>query len=130
MKKILLVLVLLACSVFAGKPVNVEVCRPGFCYTHVLHDVKKAEYRTDVAGNRFVRVYFPVGGVFREKSELFQDFHVPGNIQEPSVEKIHPDKTVPGDIRAVFGLLDVMQYMGITESRAAHLDIYRLPGKH
>jgi hypothetical protein len=58
MKKILLVLVLLACSVFAGKPVNVEVCRPGFCYTHVLHDVKKAEYRTDVAGNRFVRVYF------------------------------------------------------------------------
>jgi len=58
MKKILLVLVLLACSVFAGKPVNVEVCRPGFCYTHVLHDVKKAEYRTDVAGKRFVRVYF------------------------------------------------------------------------
>jgi hypothetical protein len=58
MKKILLILVLLACSVFAGKPVNVEVCRPGFCYTHVLHDVKKAEYRTDVAGNRFVRVYF------------------------------------------------------------------------
>ena len=58
MKKILLVLVLLACSVFAGKPVQVEVCRPGFCYTHVLHDVKKAEYRTDVAGNRFVRVYF------------------------------------------------------------------------
>jgi hypothetical protein len=50
MKKILLILVLLACSVFAGKPVNVEVCRPGFCYTHVLHDVKKAEYRTDVAG--------------------------------------------------------------------------------
>jgi hypothetical protein len=58
MKKILLILVLLACSVFAGKPVKVEVCRPGFCYTHVLHDVKKAEYRTDVAGNRFVRVYF------------------------------------------------------------------------
>jgi hypothetical protein len=58
MKKILLILVLLACSVFAGKPVNVEVCRPGFCYTHVLHDVKKAEYRSDVAGNRFVRVYF------------------------------------------------------------------------
>lgn len=61
MKKILLVLVLLACSVFAGKPVKVEVCRPGFCYTHVLHDVKKAEYRTDYTGKRFVRVYF-LGG--------------------------------------------------------------------
>lgn len=58
MKKILLVLLLCACSLFAGKPVKVEVCRPGFCYTHILHDVKKAEYRTDVAGNRFVRVYF------------------------------------------------------------------------
>lgn len=58
MKKILPILVLLACSVFAGKPVKVEVCRPGFCYTHVLDDVRKAEYRTDYTGKRFVRVYF------------------------------------------------------------------------
>ena len=58
MKKILLVLGLLACSVFAGKTVKVEVCRPGFCYTHVLPDVKKAECRTDYTGKRFVRVYF------------------------------------------------------------------------
>lgn len=58
MKKILLILALLACSVFAGKPVKVEVCRPGFCFTYVLDDVRKAEYRTDYTGKRFVRVYF------------------------------------------------------------------------
>lgn len=58
MKKILLVLVLLACSVFAGKPVKVEVCRPGFCFTYVLTDVRKAEYRTDYTGKRFVRLHF------------------------------------------------------------------------
>ena len=63
MKKILLILVLLACSVFAGKPVKVEVCRPGFCYTYVLNDVRKAEYSVDLAGKRFVRVYFLNGKI-------------------------------------------------------------------
>lgn len=58
MRKILLVVLLLVCSVFAGKPVKVEVCRPGFCFTYVLNDVRKAEYRTDYTGKRFVRVYF------------------------------------------------------------------------
>lgn len=63
MKKILIVLALLACSVFAGKPVKVEVCRPSFCYTYVLNDVRKAEYSVDLTGKRFVRVYFINGKI-------------------------------------------------------------------
>ena len=63
MKKTLIIIALFACSVFAGKTVKVEVCRPSFCYSYVLNDVRKAEYSTDLSGNRFVRVYFINGKI-------------------------------------------------------------------
>lgn len=63
MKKTIIVLALLACSAFAGKTVTVEVCRPSFCYTYVLADVRKAEYGTDLTGKRYVRVFFIDGKI-------------------------------------------------------------------
>lgn len=60
---------------------------------------------------------------------LFQDFHVTGDVQEPSVKEIHPDKTVPGEVGTVFSLLDIMQYMRIAECGSAYLDLYGFPGK-
>ena len=64
MKKIALLLAISASlSLSATKTTYVESCNRDVCATYVLHDVKKAETRTDFTGRQFVRVTFSDGSL-------------------------------------------------------------------
>ena len=63
MKKLFVLLLLVAATAFAAKPVVLEICRPSFCYQQMYEDVKKAEQKKDAAGNSFVRLTFFDGTV-------------------------------------------------------------------
>lgn len=49
---------MLVSFVLADKPLVFEICTPTFCYEQVIPDAKKWEYKHDLNGRKFIRVYF------------------------------------------------------------------------
>ena len=58
MSKLIFIMLFLACSAFASKPLVLEICNPNFCYMQIIPDAKKWQYEYDFTGKKFIRVYF------------------------------------------------------------------------
>ena len=58
MKKLMISLSILASVAFAADKTVFDICNDKTCYTHILENVKSWEWKTDNAGNKFVRIYF------------------------------------------------------------------------
>lgn len=63
MKKIIAACLVAATMSFAAKTVTVEICQPTFCYDVTYSDVAKTEFRTDINGRKFLRIYFSYGNM-------------------------------------------------------------------
>ena len=61
MKKLAILLLLIAATVFPAKPVVLEICRSTFCYQQMYDDVRRAVQMNDRDGNRYVRLFFADG---------------------------------------------------------------------
>jgi len=61
MKKLVILLLLIAAAAFPAKPVVLEICRPTFCYQQTYDDVRRAVQMNDRDGNRYVRLFFADG---------------------------------------------------------------------
>lgn len=57
MKKLMISLSILASVVFAADKTVFDICNDKTCYTHILENVKSWKWKTDNAGNKFVRIY-------------------------------------------------------------------------
>ena len=58
MNKLIFIMLFLVGSVFASKPLVLEICNPNFCYEQIIPDAKKWRYEYDFTGKKFIRVYF------------------------------------------------------------------------
>ena len=58
MKKLMISLAILASVAFAADKTVFDICNDKTCYTQILENVKSLEWKTDNAGNKFVRIYF------------------------------------------------------------------------
>ena len=58
MSKLIFIILFLIGSVFASKPLVLEICNPNFCYEQIIPDAKKWQYEYDFTGKKFIRVYF------------------------------------------------------------------------
>ena len=58
MNKLIFIMLFLVGSVFASKPLVLEICNPNFCYEQIIPDAKKWQYEYDFTGKKFIRVYF------------------------------------------------------------------------
>ena len=58
MSKLIFIMLFLAGSAFASKPLVLEICSPNFCYVQIIPDAKKWQYEYDFTGKKFIRVYF------------------------------------------------------------------------
>lgn len=58
MNKLIFIMLFLVGSVFASKPLVLEICNPNFCYEQIIPDAKKWQYEYDFTGKKFIRIYF------------------------------------------------------------------------
>jgi hypothetical protein len=58
MKKIIIALLVLVSLTFGGDKTIFDVCNRYVCYEQIVDNMKSWEWKTDLMGNKFVRVYF------------------------------------------------------------------------
>ena len=58
MKKILMLLLVITGFAIAAKSSVFDICNSSFCYVLTVQDAKKWEWKTDLTGRKYVRVYF------------------------------------------------------------------------
>ena len=58
MKKIIFALAVLVSFTFGADKTIFDVCNRNICYEQIIENMKSWEWKTDIIGNKFVRIYF------------------------------------------------------------------------